>query len=132
MSKPHTAEQHEHKNPFQSLPLCMDAKVIDMVKKGVLVVPQSKVQGLPAAVQWKMKEQLVKEKSTSGKAQCIDDIQVIDEIPQDGYGQKFQALRNTSSYSSPGTSGVSTRVAKEMQVWYNILDKKLTLKESMQ
>ena len=96
-SKADTTSEPEHVDPFQSLPLCMDPKVIDMVMKGVLVIPESKVHELPPGLQRKIKEQC-----TDDKEQSTDDIQVIQEIPADGFGDKFQVVRNTATFSSPG------------------------------
>ena len=42
-------------DPFKSAPLCTNPKIIEMVKNGVLVVPESKVHELPPSVQLKIK-----------------------------------------------------------------------------
>ena len=103
----------------------MDPKVIEMVKKGVLVVPESKVHELPAAIQCKIKEQVIPK-------QCNDDIEVLKEIPADEFGDKFQVIKNTTTFSTASTSGVSSRVAKEMEFHYDLLAKKFSVRETMQ
>ena len=54
VSKTHNTSRSmsEDKNvdPFKSALLCMDPKIIEMVKNGVLVVPESKVHKLPQSI----------------------------------------------------------------------------------
>ena len=51
----HSISEAKNVDPFKSAPLCMDPKIIMMVKKGVLVVPESKVHELPPSIQLKIK-----------------------------------------------------------------------------
>ena len=51
----HSISEATNVDPFILAPLCTNPKIIKMVKRNVLVVPESKVHKLPPSVQLKMK-----------------------------------------------------------------------------
>ena len=90
------------------MPLCTDAKIIDMFKKSVLLVPENKVKDLPILAQNKIHQEVTHTDS-------LDKITVVNEIGPDDLGDKFQVIRNTTSMHRSCSSDVSQLVAKEMQ-----------------
>ena len=64
--------------------------------------------------------------------QCNDDKEVVDEIPADGFGDNFQVINNHISLNTASTSGVSSKVAKEIEFRYDLLQNKFSVRETMQ
>ena len=109
---------------FKSALLYTDQKIIQMVQKDVLVVPQNKIHELAPLVQMKLHADVIKQKSNI-------DIKIVDEIPADGLGNQFQIIKNWSSVHRASNSAVSKLVAQEMQFNCDILQQKLLSRETI-
>ena len=120
----HSISEAKNVDPLKSAPLCMDPKIIEMVKKGLLAVSESKVHELSPSVQLKIRQEVIPK-------QCNDDTEVVDEIPADGFGDNFQVINNRTSLNTASTSGVSSKVAKEMEFHYDLLQNKFSVRETM-
>ena len=112
-------------DPLKGAQLCTDQKIIQMVQKGVLVVPENKIHELPPSVQMKLHADVIKQKSNS-------DIEIVHEIPADGLGNQFQIINNWSSVHRASNSGVSKLVTQEMQFNCDILQQKFSVRETIQ